>query len=282
MEIQHIGIIGAGQMGSGIAQVLSQKGIKVSLVDINQELAEKGKEKVAKSLARLVEKEKLTQTQREEILQRILPCQGIQELKDVDFAIEAATENEGLKLDIFRKLDEVLKKGVILATNTSSISITKLASSTTRPEKVIGMHFMNPVPIMKLVEIIRGLRTDEETFNTTKSLAESLDKITVCSKDRPGFIVNRLLIPMINEACFALMEGLAKPEDIDNAMKFGTNHPMGPLALADLIGLDTVLAISEVLYEGLGDPKYRPCPLLKQYVAANYLGRKTKQGFYKY
>ena len=281
-EIKKVGIVGAGQMGAGIAQVAAQAGIEAVLIDISQELADKGKAAVGKGLDRLVSKGKMDAAEREAVMGRIRPTDQYDTLAEVDFAIEAATENIELKKKIFSLMDEKLKEGVILATNTSSISITLLAAGTSRPEKVIGMHFFNPVPVMKLVELIRALATDDETHATTMALSEKLGKTCVTAADQPGFIVNRILIPLLNEAMFALMEGLGSAEDIDNGVKLGLNHPMGPLALADLIGLDTCLAIAEVLHSKLGDPKYRPCPLLRQYVDAGYLGRKSGRGFYNH
>ena len=282
MAIKTIGVVGAGQMGSGIAQVAATSNFHVIMSDINEALVERGKSNISRSLDRMVQKEKISSSQKKEIMDRIEGATDMGRMKGADFVIEAATENEGLKLGIFRELDGICRKEIILSSNTSSVSITKIASATTRPEKVIGMHFMNPVSAMKLVEIIKGLATSDETFRITKGLAETMGKTPVEANDFPGFISNRILIPMINEAIYALYEGVGNPDAIDTVMKLGMNHPMGPLALADLIGLDTVLAILEVLQEGLGDPKYRPCPLLRKYVDAGYLGRKTGRGFFSY
>ncbi|MEP6652490.1 MAG: 3-hydroxyacyl-CoA dehydrogenase NAD-binding domain-containing protein [Myxococcales bacterium] len=280
--MQRLGIIGAGQMGRGIAQLAAAHGIEVLLIDAGRDLAERGKAVVATDLARLVEKGKVAAAEREAILSRIRPSDLYGDLESVDFAIEAATENLETKREIFHALDQGCRAGVVLATNTSSISITAIASAVTRPGRVIGMHFMNPPPLMKLVEIIRGLATADQTYEITRTLAERLGKITVVSRDVPGFIVNRLLMPLLNEACFALFEGIGSAEDIDVAINLGLRHPMGPLTLMDLIGLDTTLAILQVLHRELGDQKYRPCPLLRQYVAAGWLGRKTGRGFYRY
>jgi 3-hydroxybutyryl-CoA dehydrogenase len=282
MEIKTIGVVGAGQMGNGIAQVAAASGFQVMMSDIADSFLQKGLNTIAKNLERSVEKGKLSQAKRDEILGRIRGTVQLQEMANVDLVIEAATENESLKITLFKDLDRISRPDVILASNTSSISITKIAGATQRPSQVIGMHFMNPVPVMKLVEIIRGLRTSQETFNAVKSLAEKMDKTPVEAHDFPGFISNRILMPMINEAIYTLFEGVGTPEAIDTVMKLGMNHPMGPLALADLIGLDTCLAIMEVLFEGFKDPKYRPCPLLKKYVDAGYLGKKSGQGFYTY
>ena len=280
--IATIGILGAGQMGNGVAHVFSQYGYQVILSDIDKAQLEKALKTIGKNLERQAKKGVIPEALVGETLGRIKTTQDMFDLTGVDFAVEAVTEYEPLKLDIFRKLDEVVKEGAVLASNTSSIPITKLASVTRRPDKVIGMHFMNPVPIMKLVEVIRGHATSDETFALTGELVAKIEKELVVSQDYPGFIVNRMLIPMINEAVFVLYEGIATVEDIDNGMKLGTNHPMGPLALADLIGLDTVLAVVNVLYDGFKDPKYRPCPLLVKMVNAGYLGRKSGRGFYVY
>lgn len=278
-----IGVVGAGQMGNGITQVAAQFGFHVVMVDVSGPSLAKALSTIAGSCDRLIKKEALSEEQKLTLLARIKTSESMNALKDCDFVVEAATENRELKLKIFKELDQVVKAGAILASNTSSISITQIAGVTKRPDKVVGMHFMNPVPLMKLVEGIRGLQTSDETFQVTKTLAEKLDKVFVESKkDMPGFIVNRILMPMINEAVYTLHEGIASEESIDSAMKLGTNQPMGPLTLADFIGLDTCLAIMNVLHEGLGDSKYRPCPLLVKYVEAGWLGRKSGRGFYKY
>ena len=282
MSINHILVVGAGQMGAGIAQVALQAGFQVTLSDVSEAALAKGKAGIEKGLSKLVEKGKLDAAAKDAALKKLSTATAILDVKNVDAGIEAVTENEDLKKKIFKDLDQVVRPGGLLASNTSSIPITRIGASTKRPEAVIGMHFMNPVPLMTLVEIIRGAATSDETYAATKAMAEKMGKTTVVSKDFPGFIVNRILIPMLNEACFALNEGIATVEDIDTAMKLGTNVPMGPLTLADFIGLDTVLYIAEVLYKGLGDSKYRPSPLLRQYVEAGWLGKKSGRGFYKY
>jgi 3-hydroxybutyryl-CoA dehydrogenase len=282
MEIKTLGVVGAGQMGAGIAQVAAQAGLEVIVTDIAQDALDRGAASIAKSLGRFVKKEKMTQAEADEVLARVRFSLELGDHKESDFVVEAATENEGLKTKIFQQLDEVTRDEIILASNTSSISITRLAAATSRPERFVGMHFMNPVPLMKLVELIRGIATDDETYQATKALAEKMGKTTTVSRDFPGFLANRILMPMINEAFYALMEGVGTAEDIDTTMKLGTNQPMGPLTLADFIGLDTCLAIMEVLYNGLGDSKYRPCPLLRQHVDAGWLGRKAGRGVHNY
>ena len=281
-RIRVVGVIGAGQMGSGIAQVVAQSGYSVVLQDVSETFLETGLRRIQQSLERLQKKGNLNEEQVKEVRGRIRNTLDLAEMKDAQIVVEAATEDLNIKDEIFRRLDAVAPADTILATNTSSISITRIAAVTGRPDKVIGMHFMNPVPVMELVEVIRGLATSAETFQCVQALSKSLGKTPVEAQDFPGFIVNRILMPMINEAAYVLYEGVGKPEDIDTAMKLGTHQPMGPLTLADLIGLDTCLAIMEVLHEGLGDSKYRPCPLLRKYVDAGYLGRKSGRGFYSY
>ncbi len=281
-EIKTIGILGTGQMGSGIAQTAAQAGFSVLLADLHLAAAQKGKDKIQAQLTKLVEKGKLSPPEVATLLSRITPVASYRDLSSVEFAIEAVSENFSVKCEIFKNLDSVCPPTALLATNTSSISITALAAQTGRPKNVVGMHFMNPVPVMKLVEGIRGLQTSDAAFATTRNLAEKMGKTFIEAKDQPGFAVNRILMPMINEAITAVHEGIASIQDIDTAMKLGTHQPMGPLTLADFIGLDTCLAIMQVLHEGLGDSKYRPSPLLKQYVAAGWLGKKTGRGFYSY
>lgn len=282
MAIQKVMVIGAGQMGSGIAQVCAQAGYEVILNDMKDEFFERGLNTITKNLARDVEKGRKTEEEKSAVLARITKSLTIEDAKDADIIIEAAVENMDIKQSIFKQLDEIAPKHAILATNTSSLPITEIAAVTKRPEQVIGMHFMNPVPVMKLVEIIRGLATVDEVYETVAEMTKQLGKTGVEVNDFPGFISNRILLPMINEAIYALYEGVASKEAIDDVMKMGMNHPMGPLTLADFIGLDTCLSIMEILHEGLGDSKYRPCPLLRKYVAAGWLGKKSGRGFYIY
>jgi 3-hydroxybutyryl-CoA dehydrogenase len=282
MNLKKIGIVGAGTMGNGIAQACAVAGIEALMMDVNASALEKGVATVSGSLDRLLKKEKITADQKAAAMAKIKTTSTLADLASCDYVIEAATENEALKIKILKDLDAILKPETIIATNTSSISITQLAAATKRADKFIGMHFFNPVPMMALVELIRGLATSDATLETAKSLSIALGKTPITVKNSPGFVVNRILCPMINEAIFCLQEGLATAEDIDNGMKLGTNHPIGPLALADMIGLDVMIAVMNVFYEGFNDPKYRPAPLLKEMVAAGYLGRKTGRGFYTY
>ena len=282
MSIHTVGIVGAGTMGNGIAQACAVSGVNVVMVDIAQPAVDKGVATIGKSLDRLLQKEKITEADKDAALARIKGSTHYDDLKNADLVIEAATENHELKNKILKQLDELLAPEVIIATNTSSISITQLAGVTQRADRFVGMHFFNPVPMMALVEIIRGLQTSDATHDAVKDLAVKLGKTPITVKNAPGFVVNRILVPMINEAFFVLAEGLATPEDIDAGMRLGCNHPIGPLALADMVGLDVCLAVMEVYLEQFGDSKYRPCPLLREYVAAGRLGRKTGEGVYNY
>ncbi|HLS20238.1 MAG TPA: 3-hydroxybutyryl-CoA dehydrogenase [Bacillota bacterium] len=282
MNIKKVMVVGAGQMGSGIAQVIAQAGFQVILNDLEDVALDRGLATIDKFLTRAVDRERITADEKETTLNNITRSTSLDDAKDIDLVIEAAVENMNVKQNIFRTLDEVAPKQAILATNTSSLPITEIAAVTSRPELVIGMHFMNPVPVMKLVEIIRGLQTEDTTYDIIHELTERLNKTPVEVNDFPGFAANRILMPMINEAIYTVYEGVASVEDVDTVMKLGMNHPMGPLTLADFIGLDTCLYIMEVLYEGFGDSKYRPCPLLRQYVKAGWLGKKTGRGFYVY
>ncbi|UCZ53056.1 3-hydroxybutyryl-CoA dehydrogenase [Bacillus shivajii] len=282
MQINKVMVIGAGQMGSGIAQVCAMNGYDVILHDLKEEYVERGLQRIGKQLQRQVDKERISEADMDRFLRRIHSSVQLSNAENVDIVIEAALENMEVKKNVFAQLDDIAPDHTILATNTSSLPITEIAAVTKRPEKVIGMHFMNPVPVMKLVELIRGLATSDEVFDTVKTMAEELKKTAVEVNDFPGFVSNRILMPMINEAIYTVYEGVASPEDVDEVMKLGMNHPMGPLTLADFIGLDTCLYIMETLHEGFGDDKYRPCPLLRKYVKAGWLGKKAGRGFYKY
>ena len=282
MEIQNITVIGAGQMGSGIAQVCAQSGYNVLLQDVNEEALGKGMDSIQKQLTRSVDKGRINEEEKEDTLNKLSSSIDIGDVYEADLVIEAVIENLDVKKELFQQLDSIVPSHTILATNTSSLPVTEIAAVTNRPEKVIGMHFMNPVPIMKLVEVIRAIQTDKETYETIVDVTKELNKTSVTVNDYPGFVANRILIPMINEAIYTVYEGVASPEDVDTVMKLGANHPMGPLTLADFIGLDTCLYIMDVLYEGFGDSKYRPCPLLRQYVQAGWYGKKSGRGFFTY
>ncbi|MFD1036889.1 3-hydroxybutyryl-CoA dehydrogenase [Virgibacillus byunsanensis] len=282
MTIKKVMVIGAGQMGAGIAQVCAQSGFSVLLNDMNEDALDKGMNNIEKLLTRAVDKERITEEAKAETLNRLAPSSQLSDAESCDLIIEAIVENMDVKTKVFSDLDKFAPKQAILATNTSSLPITEIAAATNRPEQVIGMHFMNPVPVMKLVEIIRGLQTSEETYQAIENMTEKLSKTPVEVQDFPGFVSNRILMPMINEAIYTVYEGVSSPEDVDTVMKLGMNHPMGPLTLADFIGLDTCLYIMEVLHEGFGDSKYRPCPLLRKYVKAGWLGKKSGRGFYQY
>ena len=282
MNIKIIGVVGAGTMGNGIVQVCAAAGLKVIMQDIGEAQVERGLTTIAGSLDRLIKKDKISEQDKQSTLANISTTTALADLADTDIVIEAATENEAIKLDIFRQLDELCQPHTILASNTSSISLTRIAGATQRAEQVIGMHFMNPVPVMALVEVIRALQTSDATFQTVHELSEFIGKIPIEAKDSPGFVANRIIVPMINEAAYVYYEGLASAEGIDEIMKLGMAHPMGPLMLADLIGIDTIYAVIKVLHEGFGDSKYRPCPIWQQMVDAGYLGRKSGRGFYNY
>lgn len=282
MTIERVMVIGAGQMGAGIAQVFSQAGLKVKLNDMNQEALDKGLAGIEKRLARAVEKGRMSEADQASTMERLSGTTNLQDASDCDLVVEAVVENMEVKEKVFRSLDDITPSHAILATNTSSLPITEIAAVTKRPDQVIGMHFMNPVPVMKLVEIIRAIQTSDETYQAIEDMTKRLNKTPVEVEDFPGFVSNRILMPMINEAIYTVYEGVASPEDVDTVMKLGMNHPMGPLTLADFIGLDTCLYIMEVLHEGFGDSKYRPCPLLRKYVKAGWLGKKSGRGFYTY
>lgn len=282
MEIKKVMVIGAGQMGSGIAQVCAQAGFDVLLNDMNKEALDKGMQRIEKLLARAVEKERISDSDKTDTLNRLNASSQLKDAHDCDLVIEAVVENMDVKEKVFGELDAITPKHTILASNTSSLPITEIAAATNRPDQVIGMHFMNPVPVMKLVEIIRGLQTSDETYKAIQEMTKELSKVPVEVEDFPGFVANRILMPMINEAIYTVYEGVSSVEDVDTVMKLGMNHPMGPLTLADFIGLDTCLYIMEVLYDGFGDSKYRPCPLLRKYVKAGWLGKKSGRGFYQY
>jgi 3-hydroxybutyryl-CoA dehydrogenase len=282
MDIKKVGVVGGGTMGNGIAHVFAASGYDVVLMDVKDDLVDRALAVITKNLDRMIKKEKIAEADKQATLKRIAKSMSLKDMADCDIVVEAATEDYGIKQKIFKELDSVCKAGAILASNTSSISITQIGANTKRPHAVIGMHFMNPVPMMKLVEIVRGIATSDETYQAVHGLAEKLGKTPVAVNDYPGFVSNRVLMPMINEACYTLMEGVATRDAIDTVMKLGMAHPMGPFQLADLIGLDVCLSIMEVLYTGFSDSKYRPCPLLRNMVRAGYLGRKTKKGFYTY